>query len=152
MMAWKIPPRIEILEILIMFPEQEEPSPITIIQSSQSEKHHWCRGLCTWVGKKNFLDSRQGEEKTNLLRPETLLTQLANFLIIREKWLWEWVFVYFYSPGIKERGVVLQYICWLVVKDRYFPRRAGRGTSQLPSLIWDRRGVGQATQEGLKSL
>ena len=34
--------------------------------------------------KKNFPDSKQGEEKTNLLRPETLLTQLANFLIIRE--------------------------------------------------------------------
>ena len=34
--------------------------------------------------KKNFPDSKQGEEKTSLLRQETLLTQLADFLRVRE--------------------------------------------------------------------
>ena len=33
---------------------------------------------------KNFPDAKQGEENTSLCRQETLLTQWADFLIIRE--------------------------------------------------------------------
>ena len=34
--------------------------------------------------KKNFLLSEQGEEKTNFLRQEMLLTQWADFLLVRK--------------------------------------------------------------------
>ena len=50
---------------------------------------------CGW--KKNFLDSKQGVEKTSLLRQETLLTQWADFLII-----WAHGHVCFDSPKTKE--------------------------------------------------
>ena len=51
--------------------------------------------------KKNFLDLNQGVEKTSLLQ-ETLITQWANFWIIRESQLWEHGHVCFYSPKTKK--------------------------------------------------
>ena len=47
-----------------------------------------CRGLCMRVIKKNYPDSKQGEDKTSLLRQEMLLTQGADFLIMRESQPW----------------------------------------------------------------
>ena len=52
--------------------------------------------------KTNFPDLNQGVEKTSLLRLETLFTQWANFLIIREHRLWAHGRVYIYSPKSKE--------------------------------------------------
>ena len=52
--------------------------------------------------KKNFPDLKQGVEKTSFLRQEALLTQWADFLIIREGRLWVRGLVCFYSPETKE--------------------------------------------------
>ena len=52
--------------------------------------------------KKNFPDLNQGAETTSLLRQETLLTQWADFLIIRESQPWAHGCVCFYSPETKE--------------------------------------------------
>lgn len=41
LLAWKIPARIQIQEIFIMFAKQGELSHITIMQSSQSGKNLW---------------------------------------------------------------------------------------------------------------
>ena len=51
---------------------------------------------CGW--KKNFLDSKQGVEKTSLLRQEPLLTQQADFPIIKESQPWAHGGVCFCSP------------------------------------------------------
>ena len=59
-----------------------------------------CCGLCMQV-EKNFLDLKQGVEKTSLLRQETLLTQWADFLIIRESGLGAWACL-FLEP--KDKG------------------------------------------------
>jgi len=52
--------------------------------------------------KKNFPDLNQGAETTSLLRQETLLTQWADFLIIRESQPWAHGRVCFYSLKMKE--------------------------------------------------
>ena len=49
--------------------------PRTVVVSA----HRW---------KKNFPDSKTGLERTSLLRQETLLTQLAEFLIFRKSISW----------------------------------------------------------------
>ena len=52
--------------------------------------------------EKNFPDLNQNVEKTSLLRQETLLTQWADFLIIRESQIWVNSRVCFYSPKTKD--------------------------------------------------
>ena len=66
-----------------------------------------CYGLCTWV-RKNFPDSKQGEENTSLLRREMLLTQQDKILVIRESQPWVHVHICFCSPG---KGVGLKHAC-----------------------------------------
>ena len=56
---------------------------------------------CGW--SKNFPDSKQGEEKTSLLRQETLLIQWADFPIIRESQHWTRGHICFYSSGTKSK-------------------------------------------------
>ena len=44
-----------------------------------------CVGVSAYRQEKNFAGPKQGEEKTSLLRRETLLTQRADFLLIRKQ-------------------------------------------------------------------
>ena len=69
----------------------------------------YCYGHCMWVRKKNFLDPKQSEKKSSLLRQGTLLTQWADFLIIKESWPRVCGHICFYNPG---RGEVSQYTPW----------------------------------------
>ena len=54
--------------------------------------------------EKNFPDSEQGEEKTSLLKKEMLLTQWADFLLIRESRPWGCGCICIYSPEREERS------------------------------------------------
>ena len=60
--------------------------------------------ICVCGSEEEFLHSKQGEEKTSLWRQETVLTQRADFLIIRDSQPWRGVVMSVFITEGEERS------------------------------------------------